>query len=165
MLNHILVARQLWKKGLGNSNEMCLQGLNLSSTRNSAFHHELALLQQATNAVGVRVCSQQKWKHEHSGMIDLATFCCRWLGNHSFHWCQLKDSCDQAFSVSLSLWILPPLKSTSTLALLIDKGYRLGASDLFMVNGLVIIHSIDSHWRICALEPFERLYRSRRFLP
>jgi hypothetical protein len=35
------------KIGLGNSNEMCLQGLNLSSTQNSAFHHDLALLQQA----------------------------------------------------------------------------------------------------------------------
>jgi hypothetical protein len=60
-------------------------------------------------------------------MIDLATFCCRWLGNHSFHRCQLKDSCDQAFSVSesLSLQILPPSKSTSTQASLIDKGYRL----------------------------------------
>jgi hypothetical protein len=44
--------------GLGNSNEMCLQGLNLSSTQNSAFHHDLALLQQAMNAVGV--CSPQK---------------------------------------------------------------------------------------------------------
>jgi hypothetical protein len=41
------------KIGLGNSNEMCLQGLNLSSTQNSAFHHDLALLQQAMNAVGV----------------------------------------------------------------------------------------------------------------
>jgi hypothetical protein len=40
------------KIGLGNSNEMCLQGLNLSSTQNSAFHHDLALLQQAMNAVG-----------------------------------------------------------------------------------------------------------------
>ncbi len=40
------------KIGLGNSNEMCLQGHNLSSTRNSAFHHDLALLQQAMNAVG-----------------------------------------------------------------------------------------------------------------
>ncbi len=47
--------------GLGNSNEMCLQGLNLSSTQNSAFHHDLALLQQAMNAVWV--CSPQKWKH------------------------------------------------------------------------------------------------------
>jgi hypothetical protein len=46
------------KIGLGNSNEMCLQGLNLSSTQNSAFHHDLALLQQAMNAVGV--CSPQK---------------------------------------------------------------------------------------------------------
>jgi hypothetical protein len=35
-----------------------LQGLNLSSTRNSTFHHDLALLQQAMNAVGV--CSRQK---------------------------------------------------------------------------------------------------------
>jgi hypothetical protein len=41
---------------------MCLQGLNLSFTRNSAFHHDLAWLQQAMNAVtvGVTVCSQQK---------------------------------------------------------------------------------------------------------
>ena len=40
------------KIGLDNSNEMCLQGLNLSSTQKSAFHHDLALLQQAMNAVG-----------------------------------------------------------------------------------------------------------------
>ncbi len=46
------------KIGLGNSNEMRLQGLNLSSTENSAFHHDLALLQQAMNAVGV--CPPQK---------------------------------------------------------------------------------------------------------
>jgi hypothetical protein len=98
--------------GLGNSNEMCLQVLNLPSTQNSAFHHDLALLQQAMNAVGV--CSPQKKKHERSGMIDFATFCCRWLGNHSIHRWQLKDSCDQAFSVSLSLQILPPSKLTST---------------------------------------------------
>ncbi len=33
---------------------MCLQGLNLSSTQNSAFHHDLALLQQAMN--GIECC-------------------------------------------------------------------------------------------------------------
>jgi hypothetical protein len=32
--------------------------------------------------------------------------------------------------VSLSLQILPPSKLTSTYASLIDKGYRLGASDV-----------------------------------
>jgi hypothetical protein len=48
-----LALRPTTKIGLGTSNEMCLQGLNLSSTRNSAFHHDLALLQQAMNAVGV----------------------------------------------------------------------------------------------------------------
>jgi hypothetical protein len=63
MLNRSLVARQLvlcptMKIGLGNSNDMCLQGLNLSSTQNSAFHHDLVLLQQAMNAV--LVCSLQK---------------------------------------------------------------------------------------------------------
>ncbi len=41
---------------LGNSNDkMCLQDLNLSTTQSSAFHHDLAFLQQAMNAV--RVCS------------------------------------------------------------------------------------------------------------
>jgi hypothetical protein len=55
-----LVLSPTMKIGLGNlnSNEMCLQGLNLSSTQNSAFHHDLVLLQQAMNAVGV--CSPQK---------------------------------------------------------------------------------------------------------
>jgi hypothetical protein len=53
-----LVLSPTMKTGLGNSNEICLQGLNLSSTQNSAFHHDLALLQQAMNAVGV--CSPQK---------------------------------------------------------------------------------------------------------
>jgi hypothetical protein len=66
MLNRSLVARQQrptlvlspkMKIGLGNSNEMCLQGLNLSSTQNSALHHDFALLQQAMNAVGV--CSHK----------------------------------------------------------------------------------------------------------
>jgi hypothetical protein len=52
---------------------MCLQDLNLSSAQNSAIDHDLALLQQAMNAVGV--CSPQKLKHEHSEIIDLATFC------------------------------------------------------------------------------------------
>ncbi len=103
-----LVLSPTTKIELGNSNEMCLQGLNLSSNQNSAFHHDLALLQQAMNAAGV--CPPQKWKHEHSRMIDFATFCCRWLGNHSFHWCQLKGSCGQAFSVSLLLQFLPPSK-------------------------------------------------------
>jgi hypothetical protein len=93
-----LVLSPTMKIWLWNFNEMCLKGLNLSSTRNSAFHHDLVLLQQAMNAVGV--CSPQKWKHEHSGMIDFATFCCRWLDNHPFYLCQLKDSCAQAFWVS-----------------------------------------------------------------
>jgi hypothetical protein len=84
--------QKIW---LGNSYEMCLQGRNLSSTRNSAIHHDLALLQQAMNAVGV--CSPQKWKHEHSGMVYLATFCCRWLDNYQFYLFQLKDSCEQVF--------------------------------------------------------------------
>jgi hypothetical protein len=53
-----LVLSLTMKIGLGNSNETCLQGLNLSSTQNSAFHHDLAWLQQAMNAVGV--CSPQK---------------------------------------------------------------------------------------------------------
>jgi hypothetical protein len=53
-----LVLSPTMKIGLGNSNEMCLQGLNISSNQNSAFHHDLALLQQAMNAVGV--CSPQK---------------------------------------------------------------------------------------------------------
>jgi hypothetical protein len=53
-----LVLSPTMKIGLGNSDEMCLQGLNLSSTQNPASHHDLALLQQAMNAVGV--CSQQK---------------------------------------------------------------------------------------------------------
>ncbi len=90
MLNHSLVAFQLWCcipqscwiYDLG-SLIKCVQGFDLSSTRNSAFHHDLALLQQAINAVGV--CSPQKWEHEHSGVIDSATFCCRWLGNHPFY--------------------------------------------------------------------------------
>ena len=34
-------------------NEMCLQGLNLSSTQISALHHDSALLQPAMNAVGL----------------------------------------------------------------------------------------------------------------
>ncbi len=37
-----LVLSPTMKIWLGNSSEMCLQGLNLSSTRNSAFHHDLA---------------------------------------------------------------------------------------------------------------------------
>jgi hypothetical protein len=41
-----LVLSPTMKIGLCNSNEMCLQGLNLSSNQNSAFHHDLALLQQ-----------------------------------------------------------------------------------------------------------------------
>ncbi len=80
-----LVLSPTMKIWLGNSNELCLQRLNLSSTRNSALHHDLALLQQAMNAVGD--CSPQKWKHENSGVIALATFYCRWLGNHPFHLC------------------------------------------------------------------------------
>jgi hypothetical protein len=47
-----LVLSLTMKIRLGNSDEMCLQGLNLSSTQNSAFHHDLLLLQQAMNAVG-----------------------------------------------------------------------------------------------------------------
>ncbi len=31
------------------SNEMCLQGLNLSSTEESAYHHDSALLQPSMN--------------------------------------------------------------------------------------------------------------------
>jgi hypothetical protein len=53
-----LVLSPTMKIRLGNSNEMCFQGLNLSSTQNSAFHHDLALLQKAMNVVGV--CSPQK---------------------------------------------------------------------------------------------------------
>ncbi len=56
-----LVLSPTMQIGLGNSNEMFLPGLTLSSTQNSAFHHDLALLQQAMNAV--EVCSPQKWKH------------------------------------------------------------------------------------------------------
>ncbi len=55
------------KMWLGDINEMCLQGLNLSSTQKSAFHHELALLQPAMNVVGL--CSSIKWKLNLSGRI------------------------------------------------------------------------------------------------
>ena len=53
--------------GLGDINEMCLQGLNLSSTQKLALHHDSALLQPAMNAVGL--CTLIKWKHKCSGMI------------------------------------------------------------------------------------------------
>ena len=52
---------------LGVINEMCLQGLNLSSTQKLALHHDSALLQPAMNAVGL--CSLIKWKHKRSRMI------------------------------------------------------------------------------------------------
>jgi len=55
------------KMGLGDINEMCLQGLNLSSTQKLALHHDSALLQPAMNAVGL--CSPIKWKHKCSRMI------------------------------------------------------------------------------------------------
>jgi hypothetical protein len=38
--------------------EVCLQGLNLSSTQDSVFNHDLALLQQAMNAMGI--CSRRE---------------------------------------------------------------------------------------------------------
>jgi hypothetical protein len=46
-----------------------------------------------------------------SGFQMFATFCCRWLGNHSFHRCQLKDLCARAFWASLLLQTLPLLKN------------------------------------------------------
>jgi hypothetical protein len=94
-----LVLSPTTKIGLGNSNEMCLPGLNLSSNQ---VQHFIMIWRR------VGVCSPQKWKRQCSRMIDFATFCCRWLGNHSFHRCQLKDSCDQAF---FSVFI--PLNSSS----------------------------------------------------
>ncbi len=48
---------------LGESNEMCLQGLNLSSTEESAYHHDSALLQPAMNTE--EISSPRKWKQEH----------------------------------------------------------------------------------------------------
>ena len=57
-------AMEIW---LGVINEMCLWGLNLSSSQDSEFNYELALLQHAMNAVGV--CSPREWKPKHSGMI------------------------------------------------------------------------------------------------
>ncbi len=67
-----LVLSPTTKIWLGNSNEMCLQGLNLSSTRNSAFHHDLAWLQQAMNAVGV--CFPQKWNMNTQEWLILRSF-------------------------------------------------------------------------------------------
>ena len=48
-------AMEIW---LGVINEMCLQGLNLSYTKDSVFNHDLALLQQAMNAEGI--CSPRE---------------------------------------------------------------------------------------------------------
>ncbi len=53
-------ALKMW---LDDTNEMCWQGLNLSSTTKLAFHNDLALLQQTI------ICSSIKWKHKHPGMI------------------------------------------------------------------------------------------------
>ena len=56
-------AMEIW---LGVTNEMCLQRLNLSSSQDSVFNYNLALLQHAMNAVGV--CSPRERKHKHTGM-------------------------------------------------------------------------------------------------
>ncbi len=53
-------ALELW---LQYSNKMCLQGLNLSSTEESAYHHVSALLQPAMNTE--EIYSPRKWKHKH----------------------------------------------------------------------------------------------------
>ena len=53
-------ALEIW---LGVSNEMCLQGLNLSSTEESACHHDSALLQPTMNTEGIY--SPRMWKHNH----------------------------------------------------------------------------------------------------
>jgi hypothetical protein len=55
---------------------MCLQGLNLSSIQDSAFNHDLALLQPVMNAVGNHWGSAEsalhEVKHKHSGMNDVS---------------------------------------------------------------------------------------------
>jgi hypothetical protein len=48
---------------------MCVQVLNLSSSKELASHHDSALLQPAMNAVGI-CSSHRKRKHVHSGTID-----------------------------------------------------------------------------------------------
>ena len=55
------------KMGLGDINEICLQGPNLSSSQKWAFHHDSVLLQPAMNAE--EFLSLRKWEHKHSGMI------------------------------------------------------------------------------------------------
>ncbi len=52
-------ALEIW---LGDSIEMCLQGLNLSSTEESAYHHDSALLLPAMNTEGIYYT--RKWKHK-----------------------------------------------------------------------------------------------------
>ena len=48
---------------------MCLQGLNLLSTEDSAPNHDLALLQPVMNLVG---CALHEVKHKHSWMNDFS---------------------------------------------------------------------------------------------
>ena len=55
------------KMGLGDINEICLQGPNLSSSQKWAFHHDSVLLQPAMNAE--EFLSLRKWQHKHSGTI------------------------------------------------------------------------------------------------
>ena len=55
------------KMGLGDINEICLQGPNLSSSQKWAFLHDSVLLQPAMNAG--EFLSLRMWEHKHSGMI------------------------------------------------------------------------------------------------
>ena len=68
----VVAARQLWHRalqqmGLGDINEICLQGPNLSSSQKWAFHHDSVLLQPAMNAE--EFLSLRKCEHKHSGTI------------------------------------------------------------------------------------------------
>ena len=80
-------AMKIW---LGDINETWLQGLNLSSTEDSAFHHDSTLLQLAMNAVGVysqesEMINTQGWFNGHNASISNTRMvlekCVNWLQN------------------------------------------------------------------------------------
>ena len=63
---------------LGDTNELCWQGLDLSSTKDSALNHYLALLQSVMNAVGNHWGSASHVvKHKHSGINDWSVYIIR----------------------------------------------------------------------------------------
>ncbi len=137
------------KMWLGDSNEMCLQGLSLSSTQKLAFHYDLALLhwQPAMNAVGV--CSSIKWKHKLSGRIvghKWSVSNIRMVLEKRMNWLP-STLCSLSF-VSV-IWELHPSPST----LLIQASNFINLSVLLKCFYAQCVQSVWLSWCACSAQP------------